>query len=127
VTQQLPPNFLVYKTYGNFRALWRTGQTSLHADSYTGTLLSFFFFFFENTLGGKIFEFPPKRFRDSWLARGDVDHLMHRIAWSRFGHVSESEWSKGGYHNYRPDVGSRSVFRNYEASFSVLRSVFSGF
>jgi hypothetical protein len=91
-----------------------------------GNLLSFFFFFFffENTLGGKIFEFPPKRFRDPWLARGDVGHLMRRIAWSRFGHVSESESSKGGRHNYSPDVGSRSVFGNYEASFSVLRSVF---
>jgi hypothetical protein len=87
----------------------------------------FFFFFFENTLGGKIFEFPPKRFRDPWLARGDVGHLMRRIAWSRFGHVSESESSKGGRHNYSPDVGSRSVFGNYEASFSVLRSVFLGF
>jgi hypothetical protein len=78
-------------------------------------------------LGGKIFEFPPKRFRDPWLARGDVGHLMRRIAWSRFGHVSESESSKGGRHNYSPDVGSRSVFGNYEASFSVLRSVFLGF
>jgi hypothetical protein len=38
--------------------------------------------------------------------------------------VSESESSKGGRHNYSPDVGSRSVFGNYEASFSVLRSVF---
>jgi hypothetical protein len=74
-------------------------------------------------LGGKIFEFPLNRFRDSWLARGAVDHLMHLIAWSRFGHVSESGWPKGGCHNYRPDVGSRSVFGNYEASFSVLRSV----
>jgi hypothetical protein len=92
-----------------------------------GDFVEFFFFFFENTLGGKIFEFPPKRFRDSWLARGDVDHLMRRIAWSRFGHVSESEWSKGGCHNYRPDVGSRSIFGNYEAFFSVLRSVFSRF
>jgi hypothetical protein len=41
--------------------------------------------------------------------------------------VSESESSKGGRHNYSPNVGSRSVFENYEASFSVLRSVFSGF
>jgi hypothetical protein len=46
VTQQLPPNFLVYKTYGNFRALRRTGQTFLHADSYTRGLVEFFFFFF---------------------------------------------------------------------------------
>jgi hypothetical protein len=38
--------------------------------------------------------------------------------------VSESESSKGSRHNYSPDVGSRSVFGNYEASFSVLRSVF---
>jgi hypothetical protein len=38
--------------------------------------------------------------------------------------VSEPESSKGGRHNYSPDVGSRSVFGNYEASFSVFRSVF---
>jgi hypothetical protein len=94
VTQQLPPNFLVDKTYGNFRALRRTGQTFLHADSYIRGLVEFFFFFFFRVhLSGKIFfEFPPKRFRDAWLARG---HLMRRIAWSRFGHVSESEWPNG--------------------------------
>jgi hypothetical protein len=56
----------------------------------------FFFFFFRRVhLGGKIFEFPPKRFRDVWLARGDIRHLMRRSVWSRFGHVSKSEWSKG--------------------------------
>jgi hypothetical protein len=86
-----------------------------------------FFFFLREHLGGKIFEFLPKRFRDAWLARGDVGHLMRRIAWSRFGHVSESEWSKGDRHNYRPDVGSRSIFGDYEASFSVFRSTFFGF
>jgi hypothetical protein len=90
--------------------------------------LSFFFFFFdENIWAGKFCKFPPKRFRDAWSAREDVGHLMRRIAWSRFGHVSESEWSKGGCHNYRPDVGSRSVFGDYEASFNVFQSVFSGF
>jgi hypothetical protein len=44
-------------------------------------------------LGGKIQNFPAKRFRDASVARGGFDHLMHRFRWSRFGHVSDSEWS----------------------------------
>jgi hypothetical protein len=52
MTQQLPPNFLVYKTYGNFRALRRTGQTFKHADSYTRGLVEFFFLVH---LSGKFF------------------------------------------------------------------------
>jgi hypothetical protein len=93
VTQQLPPNFLVDRTYGNFRALRRTGQTFLHVDSYIRELVEFFLLFFSSTFEREnFFEFPPKRFRDAWLARG---HLMRRIAWSGFGHVSESEWPNG--------------------------------
>jgi hypothetical protein len=76
---------------------------------------------------GKFLNSRQKKISGLFVNRGNVDHLMRRIAWSKFGHVSESEWSKGGCHNYRPDVGSRSIFGNYEGSFSVLRSVFSGF
>jgi hypothetical protein len=78
VVQQLPPNFLVWKTYGNFQVSWRMDQTPVTCRLTPGDL-SIFFFFMTSIWAGKIFEFLPKRFRDAWLFRGAVSHLMRRI------------------------------------------------
>jgi hypothetical protein len=74
-------------------------------------------------LGRKILNFPAKRFRDASVARGGFDHLMRRFRWSRFGHVSDSEWSYK-----QPSI---SVVMTSQSSvvkaFSELSKRFSGF
>jgi hypothetical protein len=94
------PQFPCLEDYGNFHVLRRMDQTLktsclVHGD--LSVILFFFFlsFFFDRYIwAGKFFNFPPKRFRDASLAQGSVGHLMHQIKWSKFSHVSKSEWSK---------------------------------
>jgi hypothetical protein len=79
----------IFMCYGEWIKL------SKHIDLYMGTHRFIFFFFRRVYLGGKIFEFPPRRFRDAWLARGEVGHLMHRLVWLRFDHVLKSKRFQG--------------------------------
>jgi hypothetical protein len=97
MVQQLPPNFLVWKTmeismcYGEWIKLPKL--TLIPGTRRLSRLYlnkEFFFFFVGYIWAGKILNFPAKRFRDASVAQGGFDHLMHRFQWSRFGHVSDS-------------------------------------
>jgi hypothetical protein len=131
------PQFPCLEDYGNLCVLHRMDQTlkaypnsgdskAFEACLYEGTCWSrrkFFLNFDEYIWAGKFLNFPAKKFRDALVARGGVDHLMRRFQWSRFGHVSDSEWSYG-----RPSVSViMTANRQKLKHFRGFRSVFLGF
>ena len=69
----------------------------------------------QNILDGKFFENCCPNFRDAWVPQGHVDPAVRWFQWSRFDHVSASEWLysqlSGVNHNDWQGVRFWSVFR----------------
>jgi hypothetical protein len=97
----------------------------------TRGLVGFFFFFFfsTSTFGREIFFLNScqKCFETlGWLE--ETSGIKCAVSCDRCSATCRSRSGRrGGCFNDRPAVGSRSVFGDYEASFSVFEALFLGF